>query len=129
VRLRRLRTASAPWPFKQGRPKGARNKLASSVYGDVFDFLTEPAAFEASEPTKFQTLLLTLWRESPRDLARFVASILPKELSIETSTVNELSDEELDRMIEALRARALAAREEQALDDAAELKLLPHASH
>jgi hypothetical protein len=54
---------------------------------------------------------------------------LPKELSIETSNVNELSDEELDRMIEILRERALAAREEQAVDDAAELKLLPHVSH
>jgi hypothetical protein len=98
-----------------GRPKGVRNKLASIVYVEVLEFLTEPAVFQATEPTKFRALLLTLWREAPRDLARFVASILPKELSIETSTVNELSDEELDRMIEALRERALAAREEQAL--------------
>jgi hypothetical protein len=113
---------------KQGRPKGARNKLASSVYTDVLEFLTEPAAFQASEPTKFRALLLTLWREAPRDLGRFIASILPKELSIETSTVTELSDEELDRLIFELRARALAVREEQSLDDdAAELKLLPHA--
>jgi hypothetical protein len=44
--------------------------------------------------------------------------------------VTELTDEELDRMIETLRERALAAREEQALDDdAAELKVLPHAPH
>ena len=83
----------------------------------------------SSEPTKLETLLQTTWQESPRDCLRFVASILPKELSIETSNVNELSDEELDRMIEILRERALAAGEEQALDDAAELKLLPHASH
>jgi hypothetical protein len=86
-----------------GRPKGARNRLASSVYSDVLDFLTEPAVFQASEPTKFRALLLTLWRESPRDLARFVASILPRELSIETSTVTELTDEELDRLIFALQ--------------------------
>jgi hypothetical protein len=112
-----------------GRPKGARNKLASSVYTDVLEFLTEPAAFQASEPTKFQTLLTTLWREAPRDLARFVASILPKELSIETSTVNELSDEELDRVVGMLRERALAAREQALDDDAAELKELPHVSY
>jgi hypothetical protein len=113
-----------------GRPKGARNRLASTVYVEVLEFLTEPAAFQASEPTKFRALLLTLWREAPRDLGRFIASILPKELSIETSAVSELSDEELDRMIEMLRERALAVREEQSLDDdAAELKLLPHASH
>jgi hypothetical protein len=43
--------------------------------------------------------------------------------------VNELSDEELDRMIAMLRERALAAREQALDDDAVELKLLPHASH
>jgi hypothetical protein len=114
---------------KQGRPKGARNKLAGYVYSVVYDFLSSPATFEPSgERTKLEALLQTTWRDSPRDCLRFIASILPKELSIETSTVNELSDEELDRMIEILRERALAAREEQALD-AAELKELPHASH
>ncbi|HKF08911.1 MAG TPA: hypothetical protein VKB89_09340 [Xanthobacteraceae bacterium] len=72
-----------------------------------------------------QALLLTLFREAPRDLARFIASILPKELSIETSSVNELSDEELDRMIELLRARALAAQQ-QSLDD---VKVIEHAAN
>jgi hypothetical protein len=111
---------------KAGRRKGARNKLASSVYTDVLEFMAEPATFQASEPTKFQALLLTLWRESPRDLARFIASILPKELSIETSNVAELADEELDRMIEMLRERALEVHEQRSLDAAAELKLVEH---
>jgi hypothetical protein len=111
-----------------GRPKNSRNKLAGHVFSDVLEFLTEPAAFEARELTKFRSLLLTLWRESPKDLARFIASILPRELQIETSSVNELTDEELDRMIFELRARALAVREEQALDDASRLRLPPHAS-
>ena len=90
-----------------GRPRGARNRVASHVFSDVLEFLLEPPAFEASKPTKFRALLLTLWRESPRDLARFITSILPKELSIETSAVNELSDEELDRMIEILRSTSI----------------------
>jgi hypothetical protein len=115
---------------KQGRPKGARNKLAGYVYSVVYDFLSSPATFApSSEPTKLESLLLTTWRDSPRDCLRFIASILPKELSIETSTVNELSDEELDRMMAMLRERALAAREQALDDDAVELKLLPHASH
>jgi hypothetical protein len=109
---------------KHGRPKGARNKVAAQVYSDVLEFLTEPAVFRAGEPTKFRALLLTLWRESPKDLARFIASILPRELQIESSSVTELDDTELDRMIEMLRAR-----EEQSLDAAAELKLLPHVPH
>ena len=69
--------------------------------------------------------MLATWRDSPRDCLRFIASILPRELQIETSTVNDLTDEELDRIIETLRERALAAREEAV----AELKLLPHVSH
>jgi hypothetical protein len=109
-----------------GRPRGARNKLASSVYTDVLEFLTEPAAFQATEPTKFKALLLTLWREAPRDLARFVASILPKELSIETSTVTELSDEELDRRLEWIERALIAPREEQSLDDASQQRLIEH---
>jgi hypothetical protein len=112
--------------YSKGRPKGARNKLAASVFSDVYEFLTEPAAFQAGEPTKFRALLLTLFRESPRDLLRFIASIMPKELSIESSTVTDLADDELDRMIEQLRERALAAREERSLD-ASQLKMLPHA--
>jgi hypothetical protein len=108
---------------KQGRPKGARNKLASVVYLEVLEFLTEPAGKpQASEPTKLQSLLLTMWREAPRDLARFIASILPRELSIETSAMNELSDDELDRLIETLRARILEVREEP-LDD---VKMIEH---
>jgi hypothetical protein len=103
-----------------GRPRGARNRLAAHVFSDVLEFICEPAAFQPAESTKFRALLLNLWRESPRAFARFLTSILPRELSIESSTVNELTDEELDRMIQMLRARALAAREEQSLDDAAD---------
>jgi hypothetical protein len=116
---------------KQGRPKGARNKVAGYVYSVVYDFLSSPTTFapSESEPTKLETLLLITWRDSPRDCLRFVASILPKELSIETNTVNELTDEELDRMIEMLRERALAAREEQAPDDASQLKIVHHGTH
>ena len=115
---------------KAGRPKGARNKVASYVYFVVHEFLSSPATFAPSgEPTKFESLLLNTWRDSPRDCLRFIASILPRELQIETSTVNELTDEELDRMIEVLRERALAVREEHLGDAASELKLLPDVAH
>jgi hypothetical protein len=40
---------------------------------------------------------------------------LPKEFVFDHA-VNELDDDELDRMIEMLRERALAARQEQALE-------------
>jgi hypothetical protein len=53
-----------------------------------------------------------------------MCSILPKELILENSTITELDDAELDHMIEMLRERALAARQQQALEKAPEPKLL-----
>ena len=45
------------------------------------------------------------------------------------NAVTELDDDELDRMIEMLRERALAARQEQALELKPEPKALPNARH
>jgi hypothetical protein len=43
--------------------------------------------------------------------------------------VSELDDEELDFMIEALRERALAVRQEQSLELKAQPKALPNGRH
>jgi hypothetical protein len=43
--------------------------------------------------------------------------------------VTELDDEELDRMIEMLRERALSARQEQALELKPEPEALPNGRH
>src|SRR6516225_5094940 len=45
------------------------------------------------------------------------------------SVASELDDDELDRMIEALRQRVLEAREERALDQALQMKLLGASKH
>ena len=45
------------------------------------------------------------------------------------NAVTELDDEELDRMIEALRERALSARQEQTLELKPEPKALPNGRH
>src|SRR5262245_50507106 len=52
-------------------------------------------------------------------------SMLPRELMVE-SVAAQLDDSELDRMIEMLRERVLAAREEQTLDQITEIKLVEH---
>jgi hypothetical protein len=49
---------------------------------------------------------------------------LPKELILDNSAITELGDDELDHMITMLRERALAARQEQALEMVPEPKLL-----
>ena len=64
--------------------------------------------------------------ERPAEYVRVMCSILPKEMLFETGSVSELADDELDQMITMLRERALAARQEQALEleKAPEPKLL-----
>jgi hypothetical protein len=99
---------------KGGRPKGSRNKLAGRVFDDIFKHWCEPAA-PGSELCKGAEALETLYRERPGEYLRLTASVLPREFVFE-SAVTELDDSELDRMIEMLRERALAARQEQALE-------------
>jgi hypothetical protein len=99
-------------PGHGGRPKGSRNKLAQRVFDDIFAHWCEPAG---GELCKGQAALELLYREEPGAYLRLTASVLPKEFLFE-SAVSELSNEELDSMIEAIRERALEARREQSLE-------------
>jgi hypothetical protein len=113
--------------IKGGRPKGSRNKLAAHVFDDILRHWCQPAA-AGSELCKGQEALETLYRERPGEYLRLTASVLPKEFVFE-NTVTELDDDELDRMIEMLRERALAARQEQALELKPEPKALSNGRH
>jgi hypothetical protein len=93
-----------------GRPSGSRNKLAQRVFNDIFQHWCEPTG---GELCKGQAALELLYREEPGAYLRLTASVLPKEFLFE-SAVTELGDEELDQLIETLRARAIAARQETA---------------
>jgi hypothetical protein len=84
----------------RGRPRGARNKLASHVFEDVLEIWNEPAA---EGLTRGKAAMLAMWRERPNEFVKSVFSVLPRELLFENITA-ELADDELDRMIEALRA-------------------------
>ena len=98
--------------IKGGRPKGSRNKLAQRVFDDIFRHWNEPAG---GDLCKGQAALELLYRERPGDYLKLTASILPREFVFENA-ITELDDDELDRMIEMLRERALAARQDQALE-------------
>jgi hypothetical protein len=95
-----------------GRPSGSRNKLAQRVFDDIFRHWCEPAG---NGLVKGQAALELLYRENPGGYLKLTASVLPKEFVFENA-VNELGDDELDRMIEMLRERALEARREQSLE-------------
>jgi hypothetical protein len=111
--------------IKGGRPKGSRNKLAQRVFDDILKHWNEPAG---GDLCKGQAALELLYREKPGDYLKLTASVLPKEFVFENA-VTELDDEELDCMIEALRERALSARQEQTLELKAQPKALSNGRH
>jgi hypothetical protein len=94
-----------------GRPRGARNKLASHVLKDVLEFWNEPVK-EGSTLTKGRAALLTAWRERPTELVKAIFGILPREFLFE-NVVSELDDTELNAMIEAFREQQRLAAIEQ----------------
>jgi hypothetical protein len=99
---------------KGGRKPGSRNKLCRAVLEDLMADWAEGGA----------AAIKIMRIEQPAAYVRVMCSILPKELIFENSTITELDDDELDHMISMLRERALAARQEQALEKAPEPKLL-----
>jgi hypothetical protein len=108
-------------PGHSGRPLNSRNKLAQQVFTDIFQHWLEPAG--NGNLTKGQAALEILYRENPGGYLKLTASVLPKEFLFE-SAVSELSNEELDSMIEAIRERALEARREQSLELKSQPRLL-----
>jgi hypothetical protein len=97
-----------------GRPLGSRTKLCKRLLEDLF------ADWQEGGIAAVRMMRV----ENPSGYCKMMASILPKELLFETGSVSELDDTELDHMIEMLRERALAARQEQALENIPEQKLL-----
>jgi hypothetical protein len=118
--------------LSKGRPRGARNKLASRVLADLLAVWDEPIT-EGSALTRGKAALRLMSRERPHDFAKLYAGIMPREFWVE-SIATDLADDELDRMIEMLRERVLAVRQEQALSGKsaealakAEPKMIEHA--
>ena len=94
-------------PFKPGnnanpagRPRGAKNKLHRSF----IEALTKD--FEENGDKAIRQCRVT----QPGKYLALIASTLPREFFFEHNTVGQLSDDELDRMIELLRERLQAER-------------------
>ncbi len=110
--------------LSKGRPRGSRNKLAKRFFEDMSEVWDEPTPDGKS--TRGKAALRLMWRERPGDFAKLYAGIMPREFWVE-SVATELADDELDRMIEQLRERVLAARQDEQL--APPLKVIEHAAH
>jgi len=75
-----------------GRPKGSRNKLGEQFLADML----------ADWDKNGIAAIKTMREERPHEYVKVVASILPRELNVKVSDLDELSDAELNRRINAL---------------------------
>lgn len=82
-----------------GRPKGSRNKLGEAFVADML------ANWEEHGPETIEQVRT----EKPDQYLKVVASILPKELNVKVSELDELSDDELDRRLAGLATQLARA--------------------
>lgn len=68
-----------------GRPTGARSKLNEQFWSDLFD------AWQTHGKTAIQQMI----QEKPGDFVKVVASQMPKDVRLQKSPIEALSDEEL----------------------------------
>jgi hypothetical protein len=78
---------------KAGRPKGARSKLGE-------DFI---AAMSADFEQHGVTVIEKVRMEKPDQYLKVVASLLPREVSVNTDPLRDMSDDELETRIQQLR--------------------------
>jgi hypothetical protein len=94
-----------------GRQRGVRNKLSHTFLSDLLE--------EWSEHGK-ETLRIARV-ERPVEFAKMVAGLLPREFELEiNTTVTEISDDELNHMLDDVRRRLEAGSSAKLIDGRAE---------
>lgn len=85
-----------------GRPKGSRNKLSEAFLTDL------QTAWEQQGTAVIQRVIDT----RPQDFLKIVSNVLPKDVNIKVTQLDDLSDEQLLSKLKALTemARPLLAR-------------------
>ena len=78
-----------------GRIKGSRNKISEAFLKDL------AAEWEVSGAAALKVMA----KEDPSNFVRVTAALLPKEFEITDSRLKDLSDDELDILINEARAR------------------------
>ena len=82
-----------------GRVKGSRNKISEAFLKDL------AAEWEVSGPDALKVMA----KEEPGNFVKVVAALLPREFEISDSRLKELDDDELDLLINEVRARVRGA--------------------
>ena len=84
----------------RGRPKGSRNKISEEFIAALCDDF-EQHGVEVIEAVR---------TERPADYLKIIASIVPKELNVSASSLDDLSDEDLCDALDAVRALIATAK-------------------
>jgi hypothetical protein len=92
--------------FEKGRPKtGGRTKGTPNKFSKAFD----EALRDDFEKNGLEAIRITRV-ERPTEYLKIIASRFPQEFEITDSRLKEISDDELDAILEHLRQRIDAAR-------------------
>jgi hypothetical protein len=98
-----MRRSDGTFLTSMGRPKGTRNRLQRSFLWALAKDFEEHGA-DAIRICRV---------EEPSRYVQIVASLMPKELDIESRVASDLDDEQLDALIEEMRAQLLAKNTEK----------------
>ena len=94
----------------KGRKPGSKQKLADSFVDDMY------SAWKVRGRAAIETVI----DERPHEFIKAVASLMPKEVTIRTEIVQELSDDELFAALSALRSVGALAHAGTGRDEATE---------
>jgi hypothetical protein len=90
---------------------GAKRQITNKLLREIFDHWNEVE--EATGQTRGQMTLTYLFRSEPGNYARLIASLLPKDISIEHATA-DMDDAQLDDVIARIQERLIDARAREA---------------
>lgn len=80
----------------KGRPRGARNKLGEDFIAALHDDFQQHGV----------AAIVEVRTSKPDAYLKVIASILPKELNVNTSALGDMSDDELTAVLSAMRSLA-----------------------
>jgi len=92
-----------------GNRRGVKNKLATRVLEDLIKIWDEPVR-EGSSITNGVAALRIMAKLHPAEFCKLYCGLVPKEYWVESSTLTDMNDDELDKVI--LRMRAEVQREQ-----------------
>jgi len=87
--------------FGKGR-RGAKNRLATRVLEDLQDVWDEPCR-PGCDITNGVAALRIMAKQHPAEFCKLYCNLVPKEYWVESTTLSDMNDEELDKVIARMR--------------------------